>query len=305
MIKSRISFFCFLALLIAFPSSLPAQEAEEERTQYIYEKPNFEKFAQLYWKLGKFDINEDSKIDNFIRITECDIFKTYSHDEFEWKGIREASRQYIKTNSKAFSTRFEIEQGLRFSEYDFEQQHFEIWKPYKIDLVKLFEVLSPDYYGYICGDDGKQDIEGYPKGLYLEIDKFLTLNHIKMTPQEAKEYLDLKKPQLPDPKLIRSNRSYLYDSRDAYLVMKVKVLSFKEDIMSRETIARPRTKVLAALEGFEVYADRKRKHLLYSEEFRQRQDQSRAEDNLRKRFEERKRKREAEKAAKEAKEKKE
>jgi hypothetical protein len=232
-----------------------------------------------------------------MRINECEIYTNYINDQFEWQDIRESGRKYILSNVNEFSTRFEIEQPLRLSEYDFTQKTFEVWDPYKVDGIKLFEILSPEFDEDVCGVRREHVIEGYPKGIILELPRPVSLTHIKMSPELARAFVKMKGGTGSGVK----DKELLYKARDAYLVMKIKFFSLKGDEPDRND-GRMRTRALAALESLEVYADRKRKFLLYSEVFRKREGRTTAEDNMRARFEKRKAKREAEKAKKEAEE---
>ena len=84
----------FLTPLIFALTLLPilayAQDAAapSANADYIYEQPTYAKLAQLYWALSKLDPKKDTDIDNFLLINECDIYKQYRSNEFEWKDIR-------------------------------------------------------------------------------------------------------------------------------------------------------------------------------------------------------------------------
>src|SRR5262245_27980767 len=68
---------------------------EVDNTPQYYEEPTVQKFSQLYWAISKLDPTNDTDIDNFLMINECDIYREYAHNEFEWKEIREAGRQFV------------------------------------------------------------------------------------------------------------------------------------------------------------------------------------------------------------------
>jgi hypothetical protein len=297
--KTRLHLYSLLLCALTVPMLAHAQEAKplDARDKYIYEKPSYAKFSQLYWALDKFDAQDNRVIDNFMRINECEIYTNYINNEFEWNSIRDSGRQYILSNVEEFSTRFEIEQPLRLSEYDFTQQTFEIWDPYKVDGIKLFEILSPEFDQGVCGLRREYEVPQYPKGIILELPRPVSLLSIKMSPKVARSFVKMKGSTGARAK----DKEEIYKARDAYLVMKIKFFSLKGDQPDSED-GRMRTKALAALESLEVYADRKRKVLLYSEVFRQRTGRTTAQDTMRARFEKRKAKREAEKAKKAAEE---
>ena len=63
----------------------------------------------------------------------------------------------------------------------------------------------------------------------------------------------------------RRQRDVMYSLRDAYVVMKIRVFSYKgtEQIHN----GRQRATVYAMLEGYEIYADSEHEQLLYFENF--------------------------------------
>ena len=100
------------------------------------------------------------------------------------------------------------------------------------------------------------------------------------------------------------DKEKLYETRDAYLVMKLKIFSYIEDRQgSKFNLAR----VMASLDGYEIYGDLNREMLLYSENFKRKKKRSGAEIEMKKRYQQRlkeqyeeRRRAAAEKAAEEA-----
>lgn len=240
------------------------------REEYIYERPTYQKFSQLYWALNKLDIKDDSDIDDFMKINECSIFQQHNADQFEWRAIRESTRQYIKDNVKFFPTRFEIVQPLYLSEYDFERGQYLIWEPYQIKGSKLFEVRGAIGAEDECiGDPRKKGgiKRVYPDTVVAELSRPLTITGLEMSPDQAEILSDMK-AMLAGSDGAGASGQALYQTREIYLVMRVKFFSWAGDEIGKDQISRAR--VLGALEGLEIYADRLREYPLYSEEFRQR-----------------------------------
>ncbi|MCB1651872.1 MAG: DUF4852 domain-containing protein [Alphaproteobacteria bacterium] len=210
-----------------------------------------------------------------MQINECEIFQKNRANEFEWREIREAARAYIEKNIQNFPIRFEIVQPLRLSEYDFEQQAYKIWEPYQVDSVRMFEVLSAAYGHGWCGSS--YEIKGYPKGLVFEFTRPLSITHIKMTPEEAKQFSETKMRGLPSG----ASTKAVYNSRDAYLVMNIKAYGYKGIL--KEMQVDPKAKILAALESYSIYADKDRQNLMFSETLRRKEGGKSAEEMLKNR----------------------
>lgn len=288
--------------LISFTTPSGAAEQQgisrvKSKRSHIYQLPTVAKLSQLYWALGKFEIDDDDAVDNFMRINECDIYKDYHHNEFEWDKIRDSGRKFLVENEKHFPTRFEFLQPLRLSDYDMKTKSFNIWDKYVIDGVRSFEVLSKDMEDSICGSGGRE-IADYPRGLSVELSRPFSLSSIAVPQDLAQKYILEKAEIFKNLKDEQKTQKMLYQQRDAYLVMQVRIFNYKETFPTRD--AYTLAKVLAVLESYDVYADRDRKTLLYSENVSQQRRSSGMEKELKAKYQERlKRKMEQERQNKE------
>ena len=276
--------FLILASLLLVPGILYAETVASKKKNVIYETPTYKTISQLYWALSKFDPEVDEHIDNFLLINECDLYKDYSQNEFEWNGIKEGTREFLKANKKNFPTHFEFVQPLRFAEYDLETQEFDVWEPYKVDGIRRFEVLSQDMYDDVCEQGWNRHMEGYPKGLFVELNRPFTADKVSIPPDIAEAYIQKQHEDNRKANVFARTKKDLYKSRDAYLVMKLRIFSYKEEIRTREHVL---AKVLAVLEGYEIYGDRERLMLLFSEDFKRKKQRSKMEIEMKRRYQER------------------
>jgi len=264
--------------------------ASTDQNQHFYEKLTFPKVSQLYWALNKFGLRDDAAIDSYMMINECDIYQNYARNEFEWKNIRESGRQYIKNNIKDFPTRFEIIQPLNFAEYDFEQQVFDVWQPYKIDNIRLLEVVVPGVDEKICGTVSARDLPSYPKKFVTELARPISVVSVKVPQNKAKYFIEQSNKRISARD--QNNNAAAFDSekryqaRQAFLVLKVKYFALSdEDAKKSSASASDPIKILAVLEELEIFGDKNRKFLLYKEQFRKQSGQNIAVEMLKKRVE--------------------
>ncbi|MCB9983970.1 MAG: DUF4852 domain-containing protein [Rhodospirillales bacterium] len=277
-----------LVLTAAISMTGHAQIEQNESDTVIYEKPTIRNLSQLYWRLLKFKPDDSGKIpdiyiDNFLFINECDLYQEFSTNEFEWLSMRESTRAFLKENKDSFPERFEYMQPLRLANYDLESKTFEIWNPYKISGVRRFEVLAEDFFENVCHQLARFSIQGYPKGLLVEINRPFTLEYIEVPPEIAEIYIENKKTS---HNVSTRKKSEIFDSRDAYLVMKIKFFSYKGEV-AREGTADNLANVIGIMEGYEIYGDRKKELLLFSQNFNRRKDRSKIDVELKKRYQER------------------
>lgn len=259
--------------------------AEEKKRHVIYERPSVKTLSQLYWRMLKLDPENDLHVDNFMMINECDLYRDYYQNEFEWISIRDAARQFLLENRKDFPIHFEFVQPLRFAEYDLETHEFDIWKPYKIKGVRRFEVLAEDLYKDVCDKKSKQTITGYPKGLLTELNRPFTLDTISVEPETARDYIESKLERNKNSNAAVGSKDDLYESRSAYLVMRFRVFSYKEDERVRNF--GDMAKVLAVLESYQIYGDRDHQMLLFAEDFTRKKERSAMEVELKRKYQER------------------
>ena len=272
---SKYLFQAFFALFLLASLAAPvlAQDASEiseietnyDGTTYEYVKPSMENLSQLYWGLSKFDIGDNEAIDNFLMINECDLFKNYFANEFEWSGIREASRAFLTESKKSFPLRFEFMQPLFLGEYDIERERFNIANEYKINGVRRLQVISQDFNQPICNVSTTR-IPGYPRGMVVELSRPLNFTYIPVPKDIANVFIKEKLDIFRSAR--NQNTKTLEESRDAYVVMQIKIFAYKGETRVEE--GNMFAEVLAVLEGLEVYSDRHKNNLLYAKHFRKR-----------------------------------
>lgn len=264
------------------------QEPEEEEVfeirpldQYIYEKPTMDKLSQLYWALSTLDIDKDENIDNFLRINECDIFKDYYHHEFEWVGVRDAGRKFIEENKKTFPLRFQFTHQIKLGEYDMEEGVFKIPDEYKVEGIRRFYVQAVDADEDICGL--QYDIPNYPDSIVLELSRPFLFNELPMPREEAEKFITEKMEEMKGLKTHLMTEENVFNNRNAYIVMKVKLFTVGPDVKVEAGVVRP--SFLGVLEGFEVYTDPDLNNLVLSKSYRMRRKATPVEDKLKAEYE--------------------
>lgn len=252
----------------SFATDTPAPV--EENSSYTYEIPTVAKFSQLYWALSKFDLKDDQAVDNYMMINECDIYRDYFHNEFEWQNVREASRNFLKNNKSRFPLRFEIMQPLKFGEYDLKKKRFDVLPLYQIKGIRRFEVYAQDSDTPICGFNNNIDsrgamVPGYPRGLVVELSRPVLMTAVDVPEEAAKKFIKQKLAVFKTLSLDQQTTNNLYNMRDAFLVMKVKIFSYRKEVAIPDR--EPAAEVLGILESLEVFADTRKKTLLFSENY--------------------------------------
>jgi hypothetical protein len=272
--------FNLLILIVFFTFSLAQAAVAEEKSEvaspetpqnssdaYIYEQATMANLSQMYWALSKLDIENDEHVDNFMMINECDIYKDYYQDEFEWRNVREGGREYIKNSLKSFPLRFEFLKEIQLDNYDIETETFHLMPSDQMDGIRRFKMKAVDGNGYICGTTHR--IPHYSRSIAVEFSRPFSLFDFSMSEDKAKAYIIQKTDEIrKENERTSINRWSLTNNRYVYLAMKVKIFASGDDTFTPEGQLIPSFR--AILEGIDIYADKDRKQILYSKAYRKR-----------------------------------
>lgn len=247
---------------VVAPTKTVANDGKVSFDDSKYVDPTYANLARLYWALGILDVNKADLIDNFLAITECEMFMTYINNDLEWKEIRNLTRESLRKDYKTFPTHFRIMIPLYLDKYIVEGEYFEVdQKKSAIDSVRNIETV---YYTktVTCGKTG--DIEGYPRNLILYLNRPFSLSELPVERELARLFLDetnSKIKKTPDV-----NRPIKTDSskRMAFLELMFRVHSFKETANTMGGMEK--AVVYAQIDYIRVYADYAKEKLLYQKD---------------------------------------
>ncbi len=272
------------------PENPPVKTPEAAKIQEmrVYEAINMENLSKMYWRIKKLDIENDKHVDNFIAINQCQVYRDYVSNEFQWGEIRESAVKLLEEGKKSFPLRLKTMQPLRFGEYDFKKEGFDIWERYDVNGMRRLEVLVPEFDEEICGFSYSAVIEGYPRGIVIEFSQPLSLDYVPVRPDKAERYIKEKLENYQNRAYYRQTEKALFKTRDAYLVLKFKAFAYKGDTSTRDGYLL--ANVLSVLEALEVYADPELTDLLYERKFRQSHKVSAKESKMIEEYQARKKK---------------
>lgn len=259
--------------MLAEPVPEYQEGVPQSKRQYIYEEPTIGTLSHLYWALGMMDYENDEHLDYFLRINECDIQQNYGGNEYEWKRIRNATRDFIKRNVKDFPTRFELALPVRLEEYDMKRKAFRIKEEDQIMAARRFELLAKDFSRMTCWIKSKE-IPGYPKGLIIELSRPFSITYVPAPPDMALDFIKEKDAIFQSWTGKGKSKQRLYDLRTAYVILQLKI--FAQRGFVRGTNALKFVRVMAVLEGFEIYGNPGHKDLFYSKSYLRKKDEVQA-----------------------------
>ena len=225
-----------------------------------YVPMTIENLSKMYWALGLPSLDNEIDIDNYLMINECDMYRKFYHNDFEWQEIRRVTRDAIQKSLSAYPQKFEVIMPLYLDRYDLGTERFLIQPDSQFVGVTRLDTGYNRTNEEICGS--KKMLDSYPRNLVLNFTSPLTLKDIPVKPEVAEFYMQEAMRQyegLP-PKL----KMAAYE-RVAFVRLKVTMLQFKE---FRRVGQGPLKGVFfSQIDGYEIFADQEKRLLMYSDDF--------------------------------------
>lgn len=239
----------------------PTEEQGTEPEDYV--EPNWANLARMYWALGMMDINNQAHIDNFLLLTECEMYTTYKKNEMEWEDIREASKKSLIREAMKTPTIISVFIPLQLGQYNVEGEFFEVKKAESgVDEARVIKTEYNRRNQGTCGKVG--NIEGYPPNLILVLNRPFSLPRVPMERELARLFLaDIASKARPVSESQRQ-KAQANLKRNAYLEFLIRIHGFSEIVILPG--ASPHAQVFAEIERIRVFADSQKQTLLYDED---------------------------------------
>lgn len=178
---------CFI--LLAVLSILLHSAARAETAQPLYVTTTPDNLAKSNWLFRDLDENNNGNVDQYLLITECDLYRQYYTNDIEWSKIRDATRSYIAANRKKFPNRFEFIQPIYLGRYDVPSKSFAVEGNSKIMGVGVMQVSGNRATNYTCLKTSEYDPKIFPLNAVLNLSRPLNYTSVKTSEASAEEYL--------------------------------------------------------------------------------------------------------------------
>lgn len=232
-----------------------------------YNQATLENLADMYWRLGAFDLQDDQAIANYIKIKNCPVYTDFVNDDMEWTKIVHTMREHVNLARDTFPLNYQFVIELHLGRYDVEQGGFPIIDRTGFKDVKRIEVSSLDARRDICYDS--KAIKDYPKSLVILLPNPFTLDFVKLDEHVAQAYILRKKSEYA--KMDEEMRVRRYE-RDAYLRLRVTFSQYDGNLRSE---ANEIMGILyGAIDGYEIFEDSSEKRLLGSVDLKAQEQKS-------------------------------
>lgn len=211
--------------------------------------------SKLYWRLRVFDLGDDTAVDNYMLINECDLYQRYINDDFEWTKLRNAARGMLEKERDKFTNSFMFILPVKLGRYDTERGGFHLVENSHFDTVRRMEITGNSLARQICGRTG--EIKDYPRNLMLILKQPFTYNFAKVDEHVAQAYIIRKQKEVLDLTYdVRQNRY----SRVAYVRMRVSLNEYQGNVKGQDGSVL--SILYGDLEGIDMFEDPYGKMLL-------------------------------------------
>ncbi|MDD3370950.1 MAG: DUF4852 domain-containing protein [Alphaproteobacteria bacterium] len=132
MILLRFAFLVVLGL-VSLPSSALADD---------YIEPSRANLIRTMIRFGAVDLGDENLLDDYARITECDIYSQFYSNDFKWNEVRQAIRKSVQLNVATFPVTFYYDIKLPLGRYDFNAKMFRFSAKDAVDGVNIITLTS-------------------------------------------------------------------------------------------------------------------------------------------------------------------
>lgn len=211
--KSLSLFIISVFLMVGLNNAHAHSEKQQFDPENVYLPVTFENIVNLYWALGKVTKINDEKIDDYLMITECDIYKRFYDNDIEWEKIRAVTKDTILNVQNSFPTKIFIVLPIQLGRYDSDEEEFTITPNTAFKKVRLLPIsYGDDKRDRIC-DRYIGHFKDYPTDFVLTLETPIQFETLKMNKDKASRII--------------SNAKFQNSARTLYLKLYVDLNKFK------------------------------------------------------------------------------
>ncbi len=182
--------------VIVFLGSIPVFAMDEKRSTLHYNPISHVSLSKLLWTYGVHDQKDSEILDHYLSINNCDLYRLYRTNDFQWERVREGMRRELDYYSKNYPNRFEIKAVVPLDRYDFERSAFIIDPEFALNNAGSIQIpvdVSENY----CGD--RETFKFFPLDIKFVADSKFSLKEIPVPSSQAQLILEkIKKYKYTD-----------------------------------------------------------------------------------------------------------
>ncbi|MEA1937643.1 MAG: DUF4852 domain-containing protein [Pseudomonadota bacterium] len=170
----RLTFFTVFALIL-FSARLMAAMPDNI--------PTSERLAVALFHFHVLTPDDPLVVDEYMCLTECDIYQKYYSNDFEWRSIRSTMRKTIIEQTAAFDPTFYILGSMILGRYDFDHEAFDIDPKTSLERIGSIVLVKQDKNA--CG----VELANFPQSYKAKLTRSINLTEIPMDKDSARDFV--------------------------------------------------------------------------------------------------------------------
>lgn len=150
----------------------------------MYIAPTYADILRTLVRFNAIDLSDDNIIDDYAKVTDCEIYQYFFKDDFKWNEIRKKMRASADLNRGTYPLHYYYVAGLKLDRYDFQKQLYRFTESSTVNNVNLFTLYH--MVEQPCHDE---DIKYIPKDFQALADTPLSLSGLPLSPADAEAIL--------------------------------------------------------------------------------------------------------------------
>jgi hypothetical protein len=150
----------------------------------IYARPTWDNLLKTLVRYGALDLSENKILDEYAVVTDCDVYKAFSGNDFKWNRVRDDIRDSVAMNLAKFPASYAYQDKIALDHYDFNQQLFLFNDKNPLQKVNAFFLYRTD--GYTCDN---MHMNYLPRAFRAVLDESASLPGLPLTQRSADDLL--------------------------------------------------------------------------------------------------------------------
>ncbi|MEK7801362.1 MAG: DUF4852 domain-containing protein [Pseudomonadota bacterium] len=200
MTKVFRAFFVLILLITAntvMAQSQPTMKAAptvKNSTTLTYAPTSFENNIKLAWAMGAYDPKDVTAVNRFLEVTECNLYKKFFQNEFEWAKILKNTQKYLSNYGESVPRSYQFVQPISLKRYDFNLKGFPLEANSVYDPTYIIQISDDKHETNVCGTRFVPE-KKFPNSAILSIPSPFALSFLHVPEDIAKEYVSFLSSQ--------------------------------------------------------------------------------------------------------------
>ncbi len=115
-----------------------------------YSRTSFKELYQTMVGMGGIDINNPLMLSEYIKLTECELFKRYYRDDLKWNDISREIYSNIVDRKESYRVMYEFTERIKLDRYNFDNEQFDLDKKSQMKNIGTIALSTHSDFKQYC-----------------------------------------------------------------------------------------------------------------------------------------------------------